>query len=475
VARELSQRQLAWLIGLAALTGLILRTAAAPGLSLQEVETLDSARLPFGSLITHIVDRGVHPPLQPVLVWFAVHLFGYGSFSARLPSLVAGILLVPAVARLSAQMFDRRTTVVAALLAAVAPILVWYSQDVSGYELAALFGTLSLTEALRATRTGAIRAWALYAVWASLAVWSDWSGWFVVIASQVLIAAEVAWQRQNRVALRRLLTGWGGSMAALACQFVALGVLLADQIQAQGGLQGVATVGASGVSFYSAVSNFAWALFGFHPDAVTSGVAAVWPLAMLASLVLIGRNLGPRGRVLLVCALIPAVGTLVLGLIAPGAFDVRYGLVGIPPLLVLAANAVTSWPRSQLGRVLTAAGLVVILLGALADQQLDPANPRRYDFASAFQQIKRQARPASEVLLEPGALRLMAQRDAPRLRTAALTRTLPTRASNVFVVTSFTGHGSLWRLRNREIGALRATRHLISRRSYPGVQVWWFR
>jgi hypothetical protein len=117
----------------------------------------------------------------------------------------------------------------------------------------------------------------------------------------------------------------------------------------------------------------------------------------------------------------------------------------------------------------------VILLGALADQQLDPANPRRYDFASAFQQIKRQAGPGSAVLLEPGALRLMAQRDAPRLRTAALTRTLPTQAANVFVVTSFTGHGSLWRLRNREIGALRATRHLISRRSYQGVQVWWFR
>ncbi|HET9720229.1 MAG TPA: glycosyltransferase family 39 protein, partial [Solirubrobacteraceae bacterium] len=477
VARQISRPQLVAIIALATVAGAAVRLAVTHGLSLIEVETVDAARLPFGAMITHLVHHGVHPPLQPILVWCCIHLFGIGSFWARLPSLLAGILLVPAVAWLSSELFDRRTTVVAVLLAIVAPILVWYSQDVSGYELVALFGTLSLAEALRATRTGALRSWALFAVWTSLAVWSDWPGWFVVLAAEILVAAEISSRRGDRSRLRRDLVGWGGSTVALASQLVPLGLLLGAQFHGNGGLAGVATVGASGVSFYSAVSNFAWALFGFHPAFVTSGVSAVWPLAMLASLVFVGRNLGRRGRLMLVCGLVPALATLALGLTAPGSFDVRYGLAGIPPLLVVTAQAATSWPRSRLGRTLIVGVLLAMLAGALADQQLDPGNPRRYDFRPAFAQIQREAPRGSVVLLEPGALRLLATRYGLDLPHRALTRSLPGRAaaSNVFVVTSFSGRGGLWQLRNREIGALRATRHLISHRSYPGVEVWWFR
>jgi len=45
----------------------------------------------------------------------------------------------------------------------------------------------------------------------------------------------------------------------------------------------------------------------------------------------------------------------------------------------------------------------------------------------------------------------------------------------VFIITSFENSPRLLALRNREIGALRATRHLVRYRSYPGVEVWWFR
>jgi hypothetical protein len=45
----------------------------------------------------------------------------------------------------------------------------------------------------------------------------------------------------------------------------------------------------------------------------------------------------------------------------------------------------------------------------------------------------------------------------------------------VFVITSFENSPRLLALRDRELGALRATRHLVSHQSYPGVEVWWFR
>ena len=45
----------------------------------------------------------------------------------------------------------------------------------------------------------------------------------------------------------------------------------------------------------------AWALWGYHPDATTELLAAMWPLFLLLSLLLLGRggsrqHADPRGR-----------------------------------------------------------------------------------------------------------------------------------------------------------------------------------
>jgi hypothetical protein len=68
-------------------------------------------------------------------------------------------------------------------------------------------------------------------------------------------------------------------------------------------------------------------------------------------------------------------------------------------------------------------------------------------------------------------------RYGPSLHAAPLATSLPTRAqaSSVFVITSFANSPRLQALLNREIGALRATRHLVTHQRYPGVNVWWFR
>jgi len=236
-------------------------------------------------------------------------------------------------------------------------------------------------------------------------------------------------------------------------------------------------VSASGVSFYTTVSNVSWGLFGFHPGAVTGVLSALWPLAMLASLVMIGREAGPRAWLLLGYALIPAVGVFLLGLAVPGAFDVRYALASVPLLLVLIGHVATAWPRSRLGRTLVVGGILLLLVGALVDQQLDANNPRRYGYRQSFAQVQRDARPGAAVFYEPAALHPVVSRYAPAVRASPLTTRLPTRAQadGVFVITSFANSPRLQALLNREIGALRATRHLVSFHRYPGVNVWWFR
>lgn len=457
--------------------GAAIRLAVTRGLSVDEVRGVDQVRVSFGQLITRLHHQGTQPPLHPVLMWLVIHLFGDGNAVVRLPSLVAGIALIPAVAWLASELFDRRTAAVAAMFAAVAPVLVWYSQEASGYILVALFGTLAVIGAARVVRRGQPGDWVLHTVSAALAVWSGWPGIFVVVATEIVLLAEFIRRRRRAAVSDRFLAAWGLDTLALACQFVPLAVLFAGQLTGNGGLSGVMGVAASGVSFYSVVSNVSWALFGFHPGVVTSVLSALWPLVMLASLLMVGRAVGRNGWLLIACAVAPALGVLALGIAAPQTFDVRYFVAAVPPVLVLTARMATSWPRGGLGRRLVAAGALLVLAGALIDQQVDSHNPRRYDYQAAFAQVQRDARPRSAVFLAPANLRVVLERDAPGLHAAALSKRLPTRrqAHSVFVVASFANQPALTQRLNRELGALRATRRLVHFRRYPGVRVWWFR
>lgn len=475
--RGLSAGATAAAVILATLVGAAVRLAATRNLSLIEIKNLDEAHTSFGTLISHLVHGGIYPPLHPALEWLMLKLVGNSAFAVRLPSLIAGIALVPATAWLAGEFFDRRTRIVAAAFTAFAPVLIWYSQEASGYALVALFGTLALVGAVRASAHGRTSDWALHTVAAALAVWSDWSGILIVLGTELLLALRLLERRQAGPLSRPLLNSWALASIALACQLVPLGALFAAQLHSSGGVAGVTNVSASGVTFYSTVSNFSWGLLGFHPNTVTSALSAVWPLAMLASLVSIGRGGGGRSWLLLAAALVPAVGVFILGLAVPGAFDVRYAVAAVPPALVLFARATTDWPRSQLGRVVVTAVVLLILVGALIDQQVDANNPRLYDFRPALAWVRAHARTASAVLYEPADFGIVVNRYGHGLHAAPLSRHLPTRARahSLFVVTSFSNQAPLRALLNREIGALRATRHLVHYRRYPGVDVWWFR
>jgi hypothetical protein len=477
VAREIPRASAFALVGALTLVGSGIRLGVTHGLSVEEIRNVDQAHRSLGSLLEHLVHRGVAPPLQPVLDWFTVRLLGDGDFAVRFPSLVAGVLLIPVTAWLASELFDRTTAVVAALFVAVAPILVWYSQEATAYALTALFGTLTVLGAVRVVRHDRPADWALHTVAAALVVWSSWSGIFVVAATELVLLLELLHRRRIRAPSREFLRGWALGTVALACQLGPLGLLFAFQLHGDGGLAGVTTVSASGVSFNTAVSNLCWALVGFHSSGVTTAIAAAWPLAMLTSLLLLGRGTDRRFTLLLVCGLIPPLGVLALGFAVPGAFDVRYGLAAVPPLLVLFARMATAWPRDRNGRWLIIGAMVLVLGGALVDQQIDPNNPRVFDYRQALEQVQKDAGPRAAVFYDPADLRIVLAHFAPGLHASRLTKQLPTQfqARSVFVIASGADHGVPLQLRFRDIAALHATRRLVGYHSYPGVQVWRFR
>lgn len=148
--------------GLAAL--LRLPTLAVESLWYDETFTAWLAGLPIDRLFAATLGD-VHPPTWYLLEWMVYQSLGNTPFALRLISALAGIALVPAVWRLaSAFHFSPEAQQSAALLTAVAPFAVYYSQEARAYSLIYLLTTVATIAVLE-------RRWGLLVISATAALY----------------------------------------------------------------------------------------------------------------------------------------------------------------------------------------------------------------------------------------------------------------------------------------------------------------
>jgi uncharacterized membrane protein len=458
------------------LAGLALRLAVPRGIWLDEAISIHQARLSLHDLFRNLYYGDRQPPLYHLALWSTIRAFGHGEFAVRLPSLIAGTLVIPVLYELGRELYDRRTGLIAAAFAAASPVLVWYSQEVRMYEFVALFGLLALLTQLRAIRNGTMLNWALYILATAALLWSHYFGLILIGVQQLVFVAVLVYRKRNGQPVKPLALGLAYSAAVLVMQLVPLLVFASHQYQSTSGAAGSPSGTYDLLSFYSVLANMAWALWGYQPDATTVLLAAMWPLFLLGSLVLLGRG-GSRQTMSLAAAAI----VLVVLLIAVSAFDrslfeLRNFLILVPLVLLLIARLVTGWIRKPTTRLVVAGVVVVTLLFGLADQQLNKANPRLFDFRGAIQDIKADAGPSSLVLYEPPDMRYVLEYYAPDLRRQPLS--LPVSAqregSPVFVLASFQSNKAFFDQTNRVVGQLTFFRKLVRRFKTPQTLVWEF-
>jgi hypothetical protein len=94
----------------------------------------------------------VHPPLHQISMWLSYKVFGYNEFAGRLPSALAGILTIPVIYGLGRELFDKRTGLYAAALAATNYYLLYFSQEARSYAYLYLLSCLSCLFFIRALR-----------------------------------------------------------------------------------------------------------------------------------------------------------------------------------------------------------------------------------------------------------------------------------------------------------------------------------
>ena len=385
--------------------------------------------------------------------------------------------MIPALYALARELYDRRTGLIAAAFAAVSPVLIWYSQEVRMYEFAALFGLLALLTQLRAIRNGTMLNWAAYILATAALLWSHYFGLVVIGVQQLIFIGVIIHRRRAGEPVKPLALGVAYSFAVLVMQLVPLAIFAHHQYQVTTGAAGSPSGTYDLVSFYSILANLAWSIWGYQPDAATVLLAAMWPLALLGSLVLMGRGGSRQTNGLAAAAILLVVALVIISAFDNSFFEVRNFLILAPLVLLLVARLITGWIRQPRARLLVAGAVMVTLLIGLADQQLNKANPRLFDFRGAIQDIKADAGPNALVLYEPSDMRYVLEYYAPELRRQALSKrlTAATEGSPIFVLASFQSNKAFFNETNRAVGQLTFFRKLVHRFKTPQTLVWEFR
>lgn len=397
------------LVGLTA-AGLALRLASFRTLWLNEAATARLVDGSFASMFSGGLSGDAHPPLHLVLAWMSQRAFGDSVLALRLPSLLAGTLLIPLLYLAGKQMYGRRTALVAAAVGALAPPLVWFSTEAGVTALSALLAVASVLGAHRAVRRGRLSDWVLLGLAEAALLWSHQLA-FVHLAVLNVAVAMAVWRRCRQGCPKLPIAG-GVAVAIAVVAAAAIPLLVARSGTGPPRMlppleYATSAAPSSGSSVFPILGTGVSALLGFHPTDVTSRLLALWPLGILAALLVLGRARSPRTAVLVSLAIAPFAALFaaqLLGVPRVPAFALGWAATAVPMLALLTGRAMSvlgrHWPRSRL----LAVGLGVLLLGALADQVLRVEPSGRFAVGPIVERVASEAGRGDLIAYEPAAL-----------------------------------------------------------------------
>ena len=185
-------------LGAITVVATVLRFATLGAQSLDHDETVTAARVIHSDFFRSmgVVIRGERsPPLYYALIWLWSRVFGTGVVGVRSLSAVLGTLTV-VVAYLAGREFaSRRAGLIVALLAALNPYLIWYSQEARSYGTLVFFGALGLYFFARARRGQARRPLVGWAIASGLAFTSHYFAVFFIVPEALLL---LFWSTRER-------------------------------------------------------------------------------------------------------------------------------------------------------------------------------------------------------------------------------------------------------------------------------------
>lgn len=328
-----------------------------------------------GKDLATITTGDFNPPLYVYLLHFWTQLAGTSEFAARFLSLFFSALIIPLGFRVGSELFDRPTGLVAAFLLTIAPLHLWYAQEVRMYAMVTALSLLATLALLRALQSGRW-AWLVYVAATVAAVYTHYYAWMVVAAQGAFVLWWVirvwggrAWRRaqvlgavaghQAAPLLPRPFLFWLLSQVVLILATLPWIPILMDHYRQQT------------LSYWPGKLSFQWVaqhtFLAFSSGETLKGDLAQWAMIGFLTLVAVGvlgslvRNRGSLDGVVLSTLLlvVPLVALYLIVRDRP-KFAPRYLLVASPAFYLLAAAGLRAiWPRRT-------DAMAVRVIGALA-------------------------------------------------------------------------------------------------------------
>ncbi|HUA12366.1 MAG TPA: glycosyltransferase family 39 protein [Solirubrobacteraceae bacterium] len=276
------------------------------------------------------------PFLWYVLEWLDYRALGMSEVALRLPSAIAGIATVPFAWGVGRELAGRRAAIVCALLVAVGPLFVWYSQEARVYALYALLAAVATYCFLRLLRLADRRAAIYFTVSAALCLMTHYFAVFLLAPMCVWLIVD---RRMRRFAL------------PVVGVIVLVGLALIPLVHAQGG-------------------HFTQWIGRWPLAERTLAVAQYW---------LLGESGAPLGHAVELLVALPVLIGTVLWLAralrrppAVPAGEIRGALTALAicapailvPILLAAVGIDYLTPRNLIGAMIPFTGLVAVMLGS---------------------------------------------------------------------------------------------------------------
>jgi mannosyltransferase len=389
-----ARRTLWWLIALMWLAcGLRVYQLGAQSLWSDEGLTLYRARLSLADNLSNIImvppgvpTRDTNPPLYFLTVSGLRLVAGESEYALRFLSALAGVLCVPLLYVLGRRLFSVETGRVAALLGAVSPFLVWYSQEARMYTLLAALSMVSTYILLRALETPSLRLWLAWAVVTSAAWYTHFTLLFLLVFQGGLI---LVWL--TRVKRRSALAALG----VLLALSIPLGVYAwsrgQEAVDPSFSLRPLSSIAEEAISTF---------LVG-RSNQIFQPLEIVIPgLLLLAFGIWWALRERPRNAVITLAYLIvPLLAVAGATLLRPVYSGPRHVTVVVPPLyLFMAYGAIGLWRRQRVWGGIALGSVLVIMAYWLNVQFTDPAYVKD-DMRSAACTIASRAQPDDVVIV----------------------------------------------------------------------------
>lgn len=297
----------------------------------------------------------VHPPGYKILLFFVQKQLGDSEFALRFPSAVAGILAIPMIYLLGAQLYSYREGLIAAALMAVAWCPIFYSQEARPYAFLLLFSILtsylwiSMVRAFRRGDSPSYKTMGLYLVAATVCAYLHYFGLYLVALQGLAAGAILARKPQTllKIAFIYLL---------LTLLYLPWLPVMREHLN-----RTEIWIKPPRISFF-----LSYLQFIFNKSTLLYTIMAGAYLYLLVRSLKVKGQSNPRidplspGILLSLWLVVPFIGAFIKSVISTPVLTSRNLIISLPPAYLLLSRAITQLPfraRTQMVVALVVVGL----------------------------------------------------------------------------------------------------------------------